>query len=68
MVNVLITIDTEVYPLLKGWQEDSLKRDLDRDIFGSTLSGEVGLSFQLRAFRTYGLKAVFFVAFKVFEC
>jgi hypothetical protein len=61
MVKVLITIDTEVYPLLEDWRQDALQRDWERDILGITPSGEVGLAFQLNTFREYGLKATFFV-------
>lgn len=61
-LRVLITIDTEVYPMVEDWRGDALRRDLDRDIYGRTADGdEVGLRFQIETFRRYGIKAVFFV-------
>lgn len=61
-LRVLITIDTEVYPMLPDWRQDRLRRDLERDIYGETVDGSpVGLLFQLEVFRRYGIKAVFFI-------
>ncbi len=61
-LQVLITIDTEVYPMLPGWRQEGLGRDLGRDIYGETAGdGPVGLEFQLETFRRYGIKAVFFI-------
>lgn len=61
VLQVLITIDTEVYPLLPGWRDDGLRRDIDRDIYGLTPEGEVGLRHQVETFARHGIKAVFFV-------
>lgn len=61
MLQVLITIDTEVYPLLGDWRADGLRRDIDRDIYGVTPAGEFGLRYQVDTFSRHGLKAVFFV-------
>lgn len=61
MVNVFLTIDTEVYPLTADWREKRLQADIDRDIYGITPDGEFGLRYQLRVLREHGLKAVFFV-------
>jgi hypothetical protein len=61
MLQVLITIDTEVYPILKDWKRDRLQRDIARDIYGILGDREVGLEYQLRAFAKHGLKANFMV-------
>lgn len=59
--SVLITVDTEVYPLAPGWREDRLARDLDRDLWGRTARGEYGLRHQLEVLRRHRVKASFFV-------
>src|ERR1017187_6023525 len=61
MLQVLLTIDTEVYPLLKDWKSDRLQRDIARDIYGKIDGEEVGLNYQLRMFAEHGLKATFMV-------
>jgi hypothetical protein len=61
VLNVLITIDTEVYPLFSDWRSDNLQRDIRRDINGETSKGDFGLEYQLDVFAKLGLKAVFFV-------
>ena len=61
MLQVLITIDTEVYPINKDWTQDRLRRDLDRDIYGKVADREVGLNYQLGVLAKHGLKAVFMV-------
>jgi hypothetical protein len=61
MLNVFITVDTEVWPLLPDWREAGLGRDIDRDLNGVTPSGRVGVSYQIDVLNRYGLKAVFFV-------
>lgn len=61
MLNVLLTIDTEVYPLSPGWRGDRLRPDIDRDIYGVTAEGEFGLRYQLDMLGKHNLKAVFFV-------
>jgi peptidoglycan/xylan/chitin deacetylase (PgdA/CDA1 family) len=60
-MKIFFTIDTEVYPLLRDWRNDALHGDMQRDIYGETNSGPVGLRFQLETFNKYGLKAVFFI-------
>jgi peptidoglycan/xylan/chitin deacetylase (PgdA/CDA1 family) len=60
-LNVLITIDTEVYPLDKDWRTDRLAKDIRRDIYGDTQRGSYGVLYQLDVFRRHGIKAVFFV-------
>lgn len=61
MLNVLLTIDTEVYPLHPNWREENLAADLARDIDGQTDQGNFGLSFQLELLRAHNLTASFFV-------
>ncbi len=61
MLQVLITIDTEVYPILKDWKTDRLQRDIARDIYGNIGGREVGLEYQLKTFAKHGLKATFMV-------
>ena len=61
MLNVLLTVDTEVYPLFPDWRSDQLKRDIQRDIYGETPQGEFGLKYQIELLKKWNLKAVFFV-------
>jgi hypothetical protein len=61
MLQVLITIDTEVYPILDDWKADRLQRDIARDIYGLVGNREVGLDYQLRTLAEHGLKANFMV-------
>jgi hypothetical protein len=61
MLQVLITIDTESYPILDDWKADHLQRDMARDVYGKIGGREVGLDYQLRVFAEHGLKANFMV-------
>ena len=61
MLQILITIDTEAYPILTDWKADGLHRDIARDIYGKVDGREVGLDYQLRVFAENGLKANFMV-------
>jgi hypothetical protein len=61
MLNVFLTVDTEVWPRMTNWRNSELSDDISRDIYGVTRDGEFGLPFQLKLFNSYGLKAVFFV-------
>ncbi len=60
-LSVLISIDTEVYPLNEGWQSRNLADDIRRDIYGDTAKGSFGVPYQLEVFRRNRIKAVFFV-------
>jgi peptidoglycan/xylan/chitin deacetylase (PgdA/CDA1 family) len=66
MLDVMITIDTEVWPKSPGWPHVPLdpaarcERELDAYFYGGGESG-LGLPYQLRVFRDAGLKAIFFV-------
>jgi hypothetical protein len=61
ILNVFLTVDTEVYPITSTWRKDRLRHDVDRDIYGRVETGEYGLNCQLEVLRRYGLKASFFV-------
>lgn len=61
MLNVLITIDTEVYPINTDWKSTRLESDWRRDICGETARGSFGVPYQLETFARNRIKAVFFV-------
>jgi hypothetical protein len=61
MLNVFLTVDTEVWPRTPDWRETRLERELRCDIDGVTAAGDFGLPYQLRVLGAHGLKAVFFV-------
>ena len=60
-LNVLVTIDTEVW--CDGWQDlDAKFPDAFRShIYGSTANGDYGLPFQLKVLNDNGQRAVYFV-------
>ena len=60
MLDVLITVDTEVWPNSPTWRQ-SIRDDMKRFVYGSTQKGDFGLRFQLEMLDSHGLKAVFFV-------
>ncbi len=61
MLQVLLTIDTEVHSIDPGWREDHLSRDIRRDLYGEVGHKRVGLRYQLDTFERYGIKATFMV-------
>jgi hypothetical protein len=61
MLKVLLTVDTESYPISTNWKEDRLSRDIQGDIYGRVGDRCVGLDYQLQMLDRSGLKAVFFV-------
>lgn len=61
MLNVFITVDTEIWPRLPDWKGTGFSSEMDRDIYGITPEGEFGICFQMDLLDQYGLKAVFFV-------
>src|SRR2546427_8724630 len=61
LLNVFLTVDTEVYPITPTWRKDRLREDVARDIYGRVAEAEYGLSYQLEVLRRYDLKASFFV-------
>lgn len=67
MVNVFITIDTELYPRTLDWAKNHLGEEMERFIYGVTPGGEFGIRYQSQLLARYGLKAVFFVE-SLFAC
>jgi hypothetical protein len=61
MLNVFITVDTEVSPSSLNFGADSVAEDVGRDIYGRTADGDFGLAYQLGLLWEHELKAVFFV-------
>jgi len=68
MLDVLLTIDVEVWPTHPGWPNERLPVDwgdgaiaYERCVLGRTSSGEYGLDFLLKSLRARDLRAVFFV-------
>src|SRR6476659_980534 len=68
MLDVLLTIDVEVWPSDSGWPDEKLPLDwgdgttaYERCVLGRTSSGEYGLPFLLKSLRERDLRAVFFV-------
>lgn len=65
MLDVFITVDTELWPSDPDFSEWprrdqlDLAREMRRDIYGVTAEGEFGLRFQLDLLHRHGLKAVF---------
>jgi hypothetical protein len=61
VLNILFTVDTEVFPLSERWKEDGLASDIKRDIYGEVDGRAVGLGYQLEMLKKHGLKASFMV-------
>ena len=61
MLDVLITVDVEIW--CDGWQDiDARFPDaFRRYIHGPTAGGDYGLPYQLKVLSDHGLKGVFFV-------
>jgi hypothetical protein len=64
---VFVTVDVELWP--QSWDQTNrgLAKAFDRYIMGNTSRGSVGLPFQLRMAKDYGLKFSFFVE-SLFAC
>lgn len=60
MTRVLITVDTELSPLLHQ-QGVSARRNFDSSIRGLCAAGEFGVGWQMDRMEAHGLKGVFFV-------
>jgi hypothetical protein len=66
-VNVLITVDTEVWPRAENWPRSPLPpdatcaREIDAYFWGGEAAPKLGLPFQLETLAACGLKATFFV-------
>lgn len=67
MLNVFITVDTELWPRTPDWRASSLSQEMEYYIFGRTRDGEFGLPYQMDVLNAHGLKAVFFVE-PLFAC
>ena len=61
MLNVFLTVDTEVWPLTPNWRQSGLERDIQRDLYGVTQQGAYGLLYHLELLARHNLKAVFFL-------
>jgi len=63
-LDVLITVDTEVWPRRPGgtrWDGSDLGPHLRRDVYGDTAGEALGLPYQMDVLNAHGLKAVFLV-------
>src|SRR5687767_12659984 len=61
MLNVLYTVDTEVWPRTDDWRETGMVRELDCDIRGRTAKGDFGVGYQIDVLKSHGLRGVFLV-------
>ena len=63
MLNIFITVDTEVWPdnLAAGPSDASFAAAYRRDILGRTRAGDCGLPLQLEIMNDHGIQASFFV-------
>jgi len=68
MLNVYLTVDTELWPYSEGWPVTALSQDqiiFDEEIaacfYGKTSEGEYGLPYQIEQLNRYGLKATYFL-------
>lgn len=68
MLNVFLTVDTEIWPYADGWPVRALpanKTQFEAEIaaclYGKTLSGEFGLPYQIEQLNQHELKATFFL-------
>jgi hypothetical protein len=61
VLDVLLTIDTEVHAIHRDWQSDGLRRDICRDLEGLVDGRCVGIDYQLEVLAKHGLKASFMV-------
>jgi hypothetical protein len=68
MLNVFLTVDTEVWPFSPGWPVTALspdksgfKEEIDTYIYGRTTHGDYGLPFQMKTLNQHELKATFFL-------
>ena len=59
-MKVLLTIDTETYPLRSSWRGEGLRDDIKRDVYGVTCERELGLRYLVRVLKEHRLKGVFF--------
>jgi len=68
VLNVYLTVDTELWPYSEGWPVRALspdKKTFDEEIaacfYGRTAEGDFGLPYQIEQLNRYGLKATYFL-------
>jgi hypothetical protein len=68
LLNVLLTVDVELWPSLREWPDTRLQRPLtqlthgyEQCILGRTASGDYGLAFIIETLSRHSLRAIFFV-------
>lgn len=61
MLNVLLTIDTELWPRADSPTPSQVRLAMQRDIYGLTPRGEYGIRYQMDVLSRHGLKANFMV-------
>src|SRR6266542_1373328 len=61
MLDVFLTVDTEISSYGSRWRGSVTTEDIERDIYGVTTGGQFGLPYQIERLNAHGLKAVFFV-------
>ena len=61
MLNVLLTVDVEIWPTSCAGDRDAVRAAMDRNIYGRTPRGDYGLPHQLARLKEHNLKAVFLV-------
>lgn len=66
-MDVYLTVDAEVWPLVPGWPNKSLSADVDWQymvnsfLWGRTENGTYGLPYIINELNSHGLKATFFI-------
>jgi hypothetical protein len=68
MVDVFLTVDTEVWPFARNWPAVPLpgnrrltRGEISNYLYGVTPAGEYGIRYQIERFNAFGLNATFFV-------
>jgi hypothetical protein len=68
MLNVFLTVDTEIWPFSPGWpnvplppSHSDFSSEMSFYIYGETRKGSFGVPFQLECLAEHGLKATYFV-------
>ena len=61
MLNVLLTVDVEIWPTACAGNSDAVRAAMDQNIYGRTPTGDYGLPHQLALLQEHGLKATFLI-------
>ena len=61
LLNVFLTVDTELWPRVPVLTGAAIRHAMERDIYGRTARGEYGIEYQVRTLNEFGLRAVFLV-------